>query len=67
VMNKVYCSDCKWNKLFWNIWEGCFLITGYETRYNRRKKVIRTNEEAMLKNRDNNCSDYKRKWWKFWR
>lgn len=59
---KVYCSNCKWYK------DDCnhpnYLLIS-DTWY-RKGADLQRHKLAREINQDNNCPDYKRKWWKLW-
>lgn len=64
---KVYCQNCKWC-YYSRLWKRFFCTLfftkefaklPYTTSYFRNTKI----DEINLKN---DCTDYKRKWWKFW-
>jgi len=73
---KVYCKNCKWYRAEYQGYVFlCF--KNYKTRkitdphmefYENKKinEVISDYEVAQIRNKDNDCKDYKRKWWKFW-
>lgn len=75
-MKKIYCKNCKWfkmrtgktnfrgfrNEIYTILEEAVCLydsptgIVGYGKRYINANK----------RNKNNDCPDYQRKWWKFW-
>jgi len=74
-MKKVYCKDCKYfmsrvirQPIDLNekrtIFDGCKLEIEDYGHY--RKPYIKCRNYPWSKNANNDCPDYKRKWWKFW-
>ena len=68
-MKKVYCKNCKYDDGLHFNKQGCGLtlidaISGKLIQ--RGKNWWRRVELAKKLNSENNCSHYKRKWWKFW-
>ena len=75
---KVYCKDCTWYK-FYRFWdEGVFRIyycychskfkkEWIDTPIKRVKKEDKIHGSDFEKyNKNNDCTDHKHKWWKFW-
>jgi hypothetical protein len=60
---KVFCNDCVWIDGIWD----CRLREGYRSTARTRREAIISIRDPEEQNRDNNCRDYKRKWWKIWR
>jgi len=72
---KVYCEDCKWYKGHWvssNYAYTLKKIPNCEYPKNILIESLPSNKRRVLDrsyediNIHNNCSWYKRKWWKFW-
>lgn len=71
---KVYCSDCKWQR------DGCSSLVPSIVPYLKicahpaRRKVenkyshprVTYRSECKDVNKNGECKDYERKWWKFW-
>ena len=68
-MNKVYCKNCKYYILTKDAWGKKEYP---ECKLTKEKKVTFEKVETVfgippsIKNKKNNCSDYKNKWWKIW-
>lgn len=64
--NKVFCKYCtRYDKFSELYYESCFM--GYTYKYNYYNRCIeRIRANAQIKNRYNDCKDYKRKWYLFW-
>ena len=66
---KVYCYDCKYfqgNPIRYmckDLW-AC-KKEKYLTPDPHRKRYA-YHKNTYIKNQNNNCKDYQRKWWKFW-
>ena len=60
-MDKVYCSDCNGEDAM-----GLYCRKSYVVEDNYYSKKTKTGCPRYLseKNRNNDCKDYKRKWWK---
>lgn len=68
---KVYCKHCKWR--IWGLTNLCrpkpfpnlrsAWISDDDTYYS---KIDYRKIRAYKMNENNNCTYYKRKWWKFW-
>lgn len=72
---KVYCNDCAYLKKerepdpFGHMSYWCKLAESYmvEGNFFKVKNKIKQNiKYEMSYENNNNCPDYKRKWWKFW-
>ncbi len=59
---KVYCEDCKFNPPLPSIICKVGAIRGNWFS----KTAIGGGQRQEKKNEHNDCSDYKRLWWKFW-
>jgi hypothetical protein len=67
--NKVYCKDCRYLKEFGFSFlckspENKILKEGDTWFEHYKRKDINKNPYNI--NRENNCKNYKRKWWKIW-
>ncbi len=65
-MSKVYCIDCKYSKYDFYSDIGCWHHTNlkeYDSAIHRGMSPIKYTRTL---NKDNNCKNYKRKWYKFW-
>lgn len=67
-MKKVYCKNCKYYILTrdaWDIkcWPECKLTKEKKSTFEKVKTVFGL--DPSIKNKKNDCSDYRRKWWKF--
>lgn len=65
---QVYCKNCRWFEPY--NWWGHKECWRFSICYQKKGKIY---QEFMGKleldieqNEENNCSHYKRKWWKFW-
>ncbi len=62
---KVYCANCKW--LWYDIWKSMCrepnILDNYKDPIDDNMSII---PFCIAVNNDNNCTHYKRKWWKFW-
>ena len=71
-MKKVYCNNCRFYIFGWKQaygfssagYKDCKLEKYLEDTY--LKKELKFGNLPVLKNKKNDCSDYKHKWWKFW-
>ena len=66
-MNKVYCDNCKYCYFAEYLeYSGNYCCELLETEgYNFLRK-FKIDGKCESKNKDNNCRDYKRLWYKFW-
>lgn len=65
---KIYCKNCK-RLLETGIHGPLCILEKYYTidYYGRKQKNLKTDSKiCKFKNENNDCKDYKRKWWKFW-
>ena len=67
-MNKIYCVNCKYfngvsTHTFPSDWVTCKRKVYFTDDWDSKRKKYRGS--PCEKNRNNNCEDYKRKWWKF--
>lgn len=65
MMEKVYCCDCKGLK-----GRKCRIVLGREDTPIRRNVPLYPDglqDSPELRNINNDCCCYKRKWWKVWR
>jgi hypothetical protein len=66
-MKKIYCSNCKY--CYWSDYSSyggdycCKLLLQLDSNFYRIYKVDTRCED---KNKNNDCLDYKRIWYKFW-
>jgi hypothetical protein len=67
MAERIYCGDCKNIKTLEDGWGGVHYRCKAEKtlEWDAIHKWWRLSE-CEKRNKDNNCSDYKRKWWKFW-
>jgi hypothetical protein len=68
--HKVYCRDCKHITkrqllAYGRLHNVCVIVTYHSTPYQPKERFERVFKHRE-KNKNNKCSDYKRKWWKFW-
>ena len=57
---KIYCKNCRY--LGFDYFGFHICLNQYSVDYYGKKWYV----ECCSKNENNNCKDYKRKWWKFW-
>ena len=66
--SKVYCKNCKYYHHYYSLHKPfggwCSAEPIYKDRYDEKVRVYLIPLEKQ--NKDNNCSLYKRKWYKFW-
>jgi hypothetical protein len=60
IAKKVYCLDCKWS------FKGMFGLTCGEPTMFKESDGLGKGPRGRLPNKNNDCSYYKRKWWKIW-
>ena len=61
----VYCENCKW---FYDgdYYRNCFAPNNKIYYDTPSKRTYNLEQSYIDKNYTNNCTDYKRVWWKFW-
>ena len=57
-----FCKDCR-NYVDGEMW--CFIPNGHKRTPIRFEKAYR-NFDPLNHNKNNDCGDYRRKWWKLW-
>jgi hypothetical protein len=71
----VYCSNCKWYNNIFYCWrhlivspdcDSCFHFTNIDIKSDYKEKYIKVITAAEILNLNNDCKNYKRKWYKFW-
>lgn len=72
IMSKVYCKNCKY------YWNRAYQYIGYVPVSDvcLKKSIVYTDAigdkrvknivDCTIVNKNNDCKDYKRKWYKFW-
>lgn len=74
---RIYCNDCKWSrrlgyvvygKVVYGKWceRECRHKSNWGLAYSPTKKYYKRREAICVLNMENNCKNYKRRWWKFW-
>lgn len=72
-IRKVYCKNCKHCFLIYNYISVLYGNVEYKCKANQRleidfygNKMYTNTEDCLLKNINQDCLNYERKWYKFW-